>query len=62
VCSSPALARHGAAAACSSSAAAQHGGGKRNVEVLRREMESMPAALRKVGDMPSDQLDEQVKL
>nr|BAD23627.1 hypothetical protein [Oryza sativa Japonica Group]BAD73853.1 hypothetical protein [Oryza sativa Japonica Group] len=25
-------------------------------------MESMPAALRKVGDMPSDQLDEQVKL
>ncbi|EEC76680.1 hypothetical protein OsI_14664 [Oryza sativa Indica Group] len=37
-------------------------GVKRNVEALRREMESMQAALRKVGDAPSDQLDEQVEL
>ncbi|XP_015612502.1 disease resistance protein PIK6-NP-like [Oryza sativa Japonica Group] len=37
-------------------------GVKRNVEALRRELESMQAALRKVGDVPSDQLDEQVEL
>uniref|UniRef100_A0A0E0M0A7 AAA+ ATPase domain-containing protein n=1 Tax=Oryza punctata TaxID=4537 RepID=A0A0E0M0A7_ORYPU len=37
-------------------------GVKRNVEALRRELESMQVALRKVGDVPYDQLDEQVKL
>lgn len=39
-----------------------HKGVKKNIEALRREMESMQVALRKVGDVPSDQLDEQVKL
>uniref|UniRef100_A0A0E0M0A2 Disease resistance N-terminal domain-containing protein n=1 Tax=Oryza punctata TaxID=4537 RepID=A0A0E0M0A2_ORYPU len=37
-------------------------GVKRNVEALWRELESMQAAIRKVGDVPYDQLDEQVKL
>uniref|UniRef100_A0A0E0QQA4 AAA+ ATPase domain-containing protein n=1 Tax=Oryza rufipogon TaxID=4529 RepID=A0A0E0QQA4_ORYRU len=37
-------------------------GVKRNVKALRGELESMQAALRKVGDVPSDQLDEQVEL
>uniref|UniRef100_A0A0E0II77 AAA+ ATPase domain-containing protein n=1 Tax=Oryza nivara TaxID=4536 RepID=A0A0E0II77_ORYNI len=37
-------------------------GVKRNVEDLRTELASMQSALRKVGDVPSEQLDEQVKL
>ncbi|KAM3196886.1 hypothetical protein ACQJBY_072527 [Aegilops geniculata] len=37
-------------------------GVKEDVEYLKRELESMYAALRKVGDVPRDQLDEQVKL
>ena len=35
---------------------------KQDVEYLKRELESMYAALRKVGEVPRDQLDEQVKL
>ncbi|KAM3206024.1 hypothetical protein ACQJBY_061610 [Aegilops geniculata] len=35
---------------------------KEDVEDLNRELESMQVALRKVGDVPRDQLDEQVKL
>lgn len=35
---------------------------KEDVKDLNRELESMHAALRKVGDVPQDQLDEQVKL
>ncbi|KAF7092540.1 hypothetical protein CFC21_095018 [Triticum aestivum] len=37
-------------------------GVKEDVEYLKRELESMYAALRKVGGVPRDQLDEQVKL
>ncbi|VAI00070.1 unnamed protein product [Triticum turgidum subsp. durum] len=37
-------------------------GVKEDVEYLKRELESMYAALRKVGDVPRDQLDKQVKL
>ncbi|VAI68261.1 unnamed protein product [Triticum turgidum subsp. durum] len=37
-------------------------GVKEDVGYLERELESMHAALRKVGDVPRDQLDEQVKL
>ncbi|XP_037419452.1 disease resistance protein RGA5-like [Triticum dicoccoides] len=37
-------------------------GVKEDVEYLERELKSMHAALRKVGDVPRDQLDEQVKL
>ncbi|XP_073359310.1 disease resistance protein PIK6-NP [Aegilops tauschii subsp. strangulata] len=35
---------------------------KEDVQYLQRELRSMHAALRKVGDVPRDQLDEQVKL
>ena len=35
---------------------------KKDVQYLERELMSMHAALRKVGDVPRDQLDEQVKL
>uniref|UniRef100_A0A8R7UWI5 Disease resistance protein RPP13 n=2 Tax=Triticum urartu TaxID=4572 RepID=A0A8R7UWI5_TRIUA len=37
-------------------------GVKEDVEYLKRELENMYAALRKVGGVPRDQLDEQVKL
>ncbi|XP_052167141.1 disease resistance protein RGA5-like isoform X2 [Oryza glaberrima] len=37
-------------------------GVKKNVEALRRELESMQVALRKVGDVPYDQLGEEVNL
>ncbi|VAI00165.1 unnamed protein product [Triticum turgidum subsp. durum] len=37
-------------------------GVKEDVEYLERELESMHAALRKVGGVPRDQLDKQVKL
>lgn len=37
-------------------------GVREQVESLRRELESMHAALRKVAEVPRDQLDEQVKL
>ncbi|VAI00163.1 unnamed protein product [Triticum turgidum subsp. durum] len=37
-------------------------GVKEDIQYLERELESMQAALRKVGDVPRDQLDEQVKL
>uniref|UniRef100_A0A8R7QY55 Disease resistance protein RPP13 n=1 Tax=Triticum urartu TaxID=4572 RepID=A0A8R7QY55_TRIUA len=37
-------------------------GVKEDVEYLKRELESMYAALRKVGNVPRDQLDKQVKL
>ncbi|VAH12533.1 unnamed protein product [Triticum turgidum subsp. durum] len=35
---------------------------KKDVEFLRKELESMHAALVKVGEVPRDQLDKQVKL
>ncbi|VAI00069.1 unnamed protein product [Triticum turgidum subsp. durum] len=35
-------------------------GVKEDVEYLKRELESMYAALRKVGDVPRDQLDKQI--
>ena len=35
---------------------------KKDVEFLRKELESMQAALIKVGEVPRDQLDRQVKL
>uniref|UniRef100_A0A0D9WV90 Rx N-terminal domain-containing protein n=1 Tax=Leersia perrieri TaxID=77586 RepID=A0A0D9WV90_9ORYZ len=35
---------------------------RKKVESLSRELESMHAALRKVGEVPPDQLDEQVKI
>uniref|UniRef100_A0ACD5XHK7 Uncharacterized protein n=1 Tax=Avena sativa TaxID=4498 RepID=A0ACD5XHK7_AVESA len=37
-------------------------GAKEDVQYLERELRSMHIALRKVGDVPRDQLDEQVKL
>ncbi|VAH12515.1 unnamed protein product [Triticum turgidum subsp. durum] len=35
---------------------------KKDIEFLRKELQSMHAALTKVGDVPRDQLDKQVKL
>lgn len=37
-------------------------GVKEDVQYLERELRSMHAALRKVGDVPRDQLDKQIKL
>ncbi|CAO2200107.1 unnamed protein product [Urochloa humidicola] len=37
-------------------------GAKKNVEFLTRELESIHAALRKVGNMPPEQIDEQITI
>jgi disease resistance protein RPM1 len=37
-------------------------GAKKNVEFLTRELESVQAALRNVGEVPREQLNEQVKI
>ncbi|CAN6382158.1 unnamed protein product [Urochloa humidicola] len=39
-----------------------HKGAKKDIEFLSRELESTHAALRKVGNMPPEKLDEQVRI